>query len=1011
MNKNRPIRFGATALLFLLAIMPDAARAQIGGGSIVGTVRDPSGAAVVGATVQAVNLETNEIRASTTNEVGYYEFPLLPAGRYRLEAKMAGFQRATTAPFDLHAGTRPRFDLVLTLGPLTEAVEVVAAAPLVNTTTTDLGIVIDRSRVESLPLNGRNWQQLVGLQAGVLASPASAVGGRGGMEFSGSSAFGNNLMLDGIDMSFGETQAPASDSGAGGGGSLINTVSVEAIEEFKTTTSAFSAEYGRATGGVLNITTKSGSNAFHGTLFEFFRNDILDANSFFSNRSGFAKPPLRWNQYGGNLGGPIRKDRAFFFFNYEGATTRRNRQVTGNVATPLLKEKVTPAIRETLNRLPSAFEPTKDPHIGLHRRNDASKSDESTALSRADINLGQHRLTARYSYNHQDYTEPILLQRHPEIYPMRFHNAVMQDGWTVSPSVFNELRLGFNRVDLDNDYVGVQGVPAWFTVSGAGLGVNLNAHIHYVTNTYTLADNLTIVQGRHTLKAGFEIRDVRSTRFQDNAPLMYYNSLNDFIADRPNRVRIVFGGAKALRNRNYGFFVQDDWRITDRFQLNAGLRYEYYPPLKGAYNLSSSDPYGPFIKRGEPMWRADKNNLGPRLGVVYDLLGNQRLVLRAGGGISYAPPTLLLYYGFAFLDPRIPFNPILAMSDLPPDIKKTYPFDVSFVPRVIANPGLLPPGLILSRYVTDYNARDQYAGQWNLSLQHAVTRTLAVEASYAGSRGLKISGVRRLNLPDPATGRRPHPEMGDIDFRENAGRSSYHALQLSVRQRPTRGVTFDFYYTLGKTLTYYGVDSSFTKNNNAIQDPNNIAGSYGPKESDIRHRWIGVFSCHLPGAGLASGSRLGGAILRGWNLQGITSWRSGLPINVLSGTDLVGNGYVDGQRPDLAGGVSPYIRDTNTLVWLNAAAFDIVTPKRERRYGNLGYNALRGASGFSFDAALHKTFTIREGHRLTFRFEMFNALNHKVLNSPNANASNPNFGQILGASDGRNIQLALKYIF
>jgi hypothetical protein len=224
-------------------------------------------------------------------------------------------------------------------------------------------------------------------------------------------------------------------------------------------------------------------------------------------------------------------------------------------------------------------------------------------------------------------------------------------------------------------------------------------------------------------------------------------------------------------------------------------------------------------------------------------------------------------------------------------------------------------------------------------------------------------------------------------------------------------VTFDFYYTLGKTLTYYGVDSSFTKNNNAIQDPNNIAGSYGPKESDIRHRWTAVFSYHLPGAGLASQSRFAGAVLQGWNLQGIANWRSGLPINVLSGTDLVGNAYVDGQRPDLAGGLSPYIRDTNALVWLNAAAFDIVTPKRERRYGNLGYNALRGPSGFGFDAALHKTFTIGEGHRLTFRFEMFNALNHKILNTPNSTASNPNFGQVLGASGGRNIQLALKYVF
>ncbi|MBM3744991.1 MAG: TonB-dependent receptor [Acidobacteria bacterium] len=1011
MSKRSSISVGVVILLALLVSVPAAVKAQIGGGSIVGNVKDPSGAAVVGAAVQATNLETNEVRKTATNEAGYYEFPLLPAGRYRLEAQMEGFQRATTAEFALNAGTRPRFDLALVLGKLAESVEVVAAAPLVNTTTTDLGVVIDQNKVESLPLNGRNWQQLVGLQAGVLASPPTAVGDRGGIEFNGSSGFGTNLLLDGVDMTFGEYPASASDAAAGGGGARINTVSVEAIEEFKTTASAFSAEYGRATGGVLNITTKSGSNAFHGALFEFLRNDILDANSFYSNRSGFAKPPLRWNQYGGNLAGPVLKNRAFFFFNYEGAKTRRNQQITGNVATPALKAQVTPVIRETMNRLPGTFAPTSNLNIGLHRRNDRSKTDEHTTLSRGDVKLGMHRLTMRFSYNHQDFSDPILLESSPQLFPTRFHNAVAQDGWTISPSVFNELRVGFNRMDLDRDYVGLRNVPAWFTVAGVGLGVSLQAHIHYTNNTYTLADNFTMVRGRHTLKAGFEIREVRSRRFQDNVPLMYYNNLNDFIADRANRVRVVFGGTKALRNRNYGIFAQDDFRISPRVQLNAGVRYEYYPPLKGGYNISTSDPLGPFGKAGEPMSRPDKNNFGPRIGLVYDVLGNQRLVVRAGGGIANTPPTFARYFDFAFMDPRIPFNPIIAVSDLPPGINSRYPFDVSFIPSVIANPSLLPANLILSRSVLDYNQRDEYAGQWNLSIQHAAAKNLAVQASYVGSRGLKTSGVRWLNLPDPVTGRRPSPQLGDIYFRENAGNSSYHALQLSANQRLNRGMTFDIYYTFAKTLTYYGADSTLTRTNSAIQDPNNIAASYGPKDSDIRHIWTAVYSYRLPGPGFASGSRPGRAVLHGWNLQGITGGRSGRPVNVVAGTDLIGNAYVDGQRPDILGGVNRYVRDTNALVWLNSAAFSTAIPKRERRYGNLGYNALRGPSAFTFDAALHKSFPIREGHRLTFRFEMFNALNHKVLNDPNANASNPNFGQILGASMGRCIQLALKYVF
>jgi hypothetical protein len=230
---------------------------------------------------------------------------------------------------------------------------------------------------------------------------------------------------------------------------LINAVSIEAIQEFKATGSAFSAEYGRATGGVLNITTKSGTNKFHGTLFEFFRNDALDANSFFSNRSNLAKAPLRWNQFGGNLGGPIRTDKLFFFFNYEGAIVRRGSQITGNVATPALLDQVNPAIREGLSALPTTFTPTTNPLIGLHRRNDQLRNDEHTYLGRVDWNFGDHRLALRYSYNHQDFVNPQFLPENPQVFPNRTHNVVIQDSWTISPTMFNEVRLGCNRVDLD----------------------------------------------------------------------------------------------------------------------------------------------------------------------------------------------------------------------------------------------------------------------------------------------------------------------------------------------------------------------------------------------------------------------------------------------------------------------------------------------------------------------------------------------------------------------------------
>src|SRR6266403_96239 len=347
----------------LLAAVLGVCYGQIGGGSIVGVVKDASGAAVAGVTIVAHQQDTNEERRVTTNAEGYYEFPLLAPGPYRLEAEAAGFEKLHGEVFDLAAGTRPRIDLTLRVGSVSETVEVKAAPPLINTTSTELGVVMPRSRIEELPLNGRNFQDLVELQAGVVNAPSSSAGGRGGISFHGSTALGTNVMLDGIDMSFGEVNGSASFQSAGGPSTLINTVSVEAVEPFKSTANASSAEFGRAGGGVLNVTTRSGSNKMHGTLFEFFRNDKLNANDFFSNKNALGKTPLRWNQFGANLGGPVKRDRLFFFVNYEGARVKRQAQVTGNVPTPALLALVKPEIRAVLSLLPTTFTQPSNPYV------------------------------------------------------------------------------------------------------------------------------------------------------------------------------------------------------------------------------------------------------------------------------------------------------------------------------------------------------------------------------------------------------------------------------------------------------------------------------------------------------------------------------------------------------------------------------------------------------------------------------------------------------------------------
>ncbi len=636
-------------------ILASLAWSQIGGGSIVGTITDESSASVSGVKISARNLATNVAQTTRTNESGYYEFPLLPAGRYQLEAESAGFQRSVSEAFELNTGSRPRVDLQLRVGAVTETVDVKATAPLVNATTAELGAVVNTQKVEQLPLNGRNFQQLLSLQAGVVNAPSSGTGGRGGIEFHGSSALGNNLLLDGVDMSFGEENGAANFASAGGGGVLINTVSVEAIEEFRATGSSFSAEYGRSGGGVLNITTKSGTNQFHGTAFDFFRNDALDANDFFSNRTGVAKPPLRWNQFGGNLGGPIKRNKLFFFFNYEGAQVKRVSRVTGNTVTPAFLALVKPAIREELQTyLPSTYTPTSNPYLGFHTRNDQQKNAENTYLSHVDGTFGAHRLSVRDSYNHQDYSVPTFAPTMPRVFPLRFNNAVVQDSWSITPTVVNELRVGFNRVDLNRSETGRDQVPAWITVSGAGFDASQPSFIHFITTTYSLADNISWIHGSHTFKAGVELREIRSARIQGGQPTYTYNSLTDLINDNPNRIQVLFGGGKSLRTRYSAFYFQDDWRIARNFQINLGLRYEYSPPLVGGYNINSSNPYGAFITSNtQPMFKADRNDWGPHVAMIWNPGGDQKTVVRAGGSIGYIMPQAIFYYDMAFIDPSL----------------------------------------------------------------------------------------------------------------------------------------------------------------------------------------------------------------------------------------------------------------------------------------------------------------------------------------------------------------------
>ncbi|MBL8291300.1 MAG: TonB-dependent receptor [Bryobacterales bacterium] len=979
-------------LLILSAAGVAGLVAQANLGTILGTVTDPSGASVVGAKVTASNLATNEIRIGATNETGYYEIPLLPPGQYKVNFEASGFKREERTSISLLTGERVRLNAALQLGAVSETVEVTAGTPLVKTDSTELGVVIDNKKIVDMPLNGRNFIQLIGLQPGVISG--GGLGGRPGIQYGGLSVWSSTYSLDGTDSSFIETSTPGDASGT----SLINTISVENIQEFKVSTNSFSAETGRASAAAVNIISKSGTNQFHGTLFHFLRNEKLDARNFFLTNQ--PRPPLRHNQFGGNVGGPIQRDRIFFFGGYEGLRLRRAQVITGNVPSLLLRETAPQIYRRALDAYPSDFTPTANPNVGLHRRNDKYRDDEDTYTGRVDWLWKKHTSFVRYNYNNFDQARPQLVPANFQIFPIRANILTFSDTFNFGPNVVNELRLGFNRSYINRINTTFTGGQGGIAVTGL-FGDDFQSRLRFANNSYTVLDNVSTVRGKHTIKAGFEIRRVQSGRIQQQNPVHNYPNLQSFLNNEPESVRVIYGNpGVGLRQTNYGFYLQDDFRAARKLTLNLGLRYEYYSvwnEVAGRFYNTLGDPFGAFNQKGESIYRPDRNNFAPRVGMAYDVFGNQKTVIRGGVGIYYAPVPPAHFYSQPFIAPNVPFFDVIGRSDFP---GLSFPF-----PRAaIDSPG--SSSNVQGRTIWDYNRRDEYSAQWNFSLQQAIGRDFAVQASYVANRGLKAFATRTINNFDPALNRRPVPTIGEILVNENAGSSSYQSLQLSANKRFSRGFTFDAYYTWSKAIIYHSTDGGFPSQS-ILQDPDNIRGSRGLKSANPLHIFAltGTFAVPVPGAIERSPARYA---LGGWSVQSIVNARSGLPVNIFSGRDTRGNRITNSQRPDYVSGVSSRPANPSIQNWLNRAAFAFPAAGR---FGNVGYNTEMGPGVWNADVSIFKGFRIGEKSQIQFRFEMFNAFNHARFGTPVNTLTNPLFGQITTADSPREIQLALKFYF
>jgi outer membrane receptor protein involved in Fe transport len=1015
-------QIGLLALLLCAVALP--AWAQLDTGSIVGVVQDKSGALLPDAKVTVTNTRTGRVYEAKTNGAGEYEVPGLPAGMYKVVAEHAGFKTHVVDGIVLYATDRRAVDTTLDVGQASESITVTADVTTVNTQTSGGGATIDSNKVTNLPLNGRDFTSLITLVPGAVTSTGAATASLGGHE---TFLAGVNVLLDGADAT--RIDVNATSTQLGRQESRISRASVDSIEEFKVMSSTYSAEYGRSSGDIVNIITKSGGNALHGGLFEFFRNNAMDAKNFFDTQS----TPFHLNQFGGNLSGPIVKNKLFFFVNYEGVRQIVHVPTKVAVLTEAARAPAVASILPVINEIPLPNLPgpvifpdgTVRNDLGYFQGNLLHTLQEDTGSVKVDYNASP-RNTFSFRYNIADsYTSTEYGVATDQTSPSTSLNHLLKGTWTHTfrPNVLNEFGVAFNRPQTNS--LGGGGNLPFFQCS-AFWGCNTSNNFETTPgpalfssrrpqHSLQFLDTVTWIKGRHSVRTGLDIRHVVTRDALDPQDFLAFDSTADFLANLGFQLSTLGHTMVGVQNTNYGFFVQDDIRLAPRFTVNLGVRYDYNSVLHGdqiqnfdiataiADPTNTTAPFGPL---GAGLYKPDRNNFAPRIGFAWDPRGTGKTVFRGGFGIFYNPLLtgaalslagnhqqgvnvnfLNLAFGLTSCTPPFPNNPFLS-----------YPVPN---PLPVCTPPL-PPNV----NSLDPNMRDSYSMHWSFGVQQEIVRNTVLEVSYVANRGVKgpagaAYAGQELNL-SPFGGTEISSSFGQIRHLGNFVNSNYHSLQTSVRRRLGKGLNVDANYTWSHEL-----DDGVNILTGAYQNSHNPKGDYANGDIDVRNNFTLGAVWDVPTAEF-----LPKLLGNGWQMTSLIQARSGLPFPIALSAPFFG---IDQLRPDYVPGQS--VRPANYSVpgnQLNIAAF---TPS-PNGYGDVGRNAGRGPGFAQIDLGLSKTAQISERFRVQIGGQAFNLLNHPNFANPSGLLDDVNFGksvltvnQQVGPGTSRQIQLVMKLIF
>jgi hypothetical protein len=993
---------GVVRWILLAAIFAASLAAQ--NAAITGSVRDAADAVIPEVAVALINVDTQITLRTTTDATGNYEFPGLRPGTYSVKAERQGFKAFVQANVALEVDQRARLDIKLELGSTTETITVAESTLAVQTDTSSLGEVMDTKKIVDAPLNGRFFLDLALLTPGTvvpstnnrtfLASPSGI--GATGINASGAREDSTNYLFDGINLSDAVQNQ------------ITFQPNIDMIREFKVQTNSFSAEYGRNAGIIINVVSKSGTNRLHGTAYEFVRNEKFDAKNYF-DAGNQPIPPFKRNIFGYAVGGPVFRNRTFFFHSYEGRRGRESVSLRTPVPTVQQRAAVThPVVRRLIELIP-------EPNSGSFFVGSAPKKRTLNQFSgRIDHLINERNFVAgTYILNKDSRTEPTLqgnnLPGFGDTRPARRQLLSLSYTTSISSRITNELRAGLNRVRIDflgdasqnpRDFgmeTGVSIFPNILVTGGPIFGGILGFPQGRGDTTFQYTDVLTWTRGPHSLKFGGEARRFRNNNFNESVGgRISFPSLVEFLVGRPSMTTQQRAPiSPAIRNVALNFFVQDDYKIKPRLTLNVGLRYEYNGVPNEIHDRLSLFDFSSgtlMPAEGREVYAKEYNNVGPRVGFSYDPFGAGRTVLRGGFGIYYDQPVTNLVFA---LGNNPPFSTTVTFTD-----SAQNPLNIN-----LAAPYSLPGG---TPSVFDVNALDPtfrsgYVEQYNFNIQHEQWNTV-FQAAYVGSSGRKLRLLREYN--QGIRGTRPNPRFGQINLNESSSRSNYNALWLSANRRFSRGMTFTTAYTFSKSIDLNSVGSA----NPQVQNAYDLNAEKALSDFDARHRLVfsGVFLMPF------SARNAWGRVVEGWSLAPILNLQSGNPFSPIV-TQLRSGSLRAFDRPDVVAGQSLAIDNPKPERWFNIAAFAL---NPIGQFGNAGRNILTAPGFADIDLALLKDTRIGEGVSVQFRAEAFNLFNHPNFAQPQNAANVGTFGQItvtrtvrgdLGSS--RQIQLGLKFVF